>query len=148
MCFQWHPGWCAVVFSCHCNSGSKTVWLIVFWAFHVLHNARKVGQGNGCFVLSTQRKGTLQNHGADNNTLAFTVPSSSSLFTKWLWPPEEGRCDLCEVRIEVYCCIVICVVFMYWGIYRNHTQPLLCLAKVLITLSTVLLPHNNVRFGH
>lgn len=101
MCFQWHPGWCAVVFSSHCNSDSKTVWLIVLWSFHVLHKAGKVGQGNGCFVLSTQRRGTLQNHSADNNTLMVLISSSSSLFTQWLRPPEEGRCDLFEVRVEV-----------------------------------------------
>lgn len=59
MCFQWHPGWCAVVFSSHCNSDSKTVCLIVLWSFHVLHKAGKLGQGNGCFVLCTLRIGTL-----------------------------------------------------------------------------------------
>lgn len=73
MCFQWHPGWCAVVFSFHCNSDSKTVCLIVLWSFHVLHKARKVGQGNDCFVLWTQRIGTLWNPAADNNTLMVLI---------------------------------------------------------------------------
>lgn len=94
MCFQWHPGWCAVVFSSHCNSDSKTVCLIVLWSFHLLHKAGKVGQGNGCFVLWTPRIGTLQNLWADNNTLMVLISSSSSLFTQWLKPPVEGRYDL------------------------------------------------------
>lgn len=102
MCFQWHPGWCAVVFSSHCNSDSKTVCLIVLWSFHVLHKAGKVGLGNGCFVLWTLRRGTLQNLWADKNTLMVPISSSSSLFTQWLEPPVEGRCDLFEVRVEVF----------------------------------------------
>lgn len=149
MCFQWHPGWCAVVFSSHCNTSSKTAWLIVPWSFHVVCGARKVGQGNGCFVLWSRRRGTLRKHSADNDTWVFTALSCSSLFTSWLRLPEGGRCDLCEVRLEVYFCVVICVAFMYWEFSTNHTQPhTLCLLRVLIALSTVLLPYNNVQFAH
>lgn len=56
MRFHWHPSQCVVVFSSHCNSDSKMVWLIVHWSFHVLHKAGKVGQGNGCFALWTQER--------------------------------------------------------------------------------------------
>lgn len=139
MRFQWHPDWCAVVFSSHCNSDSKTVCLIVLWSFHVLHKAGKLGQGNGCFVLCTLRIGTLQNLGADNNTLMVLISSSSSLFTQWLKPPVESRYDLFEVRVEVYIHIPHSshVAFIKWGDLQEPHPPILCLMTLLITLSLI-----------
>lgn len=125
------------MFSSHCNSDSKTVCLIVLWSFHVLHKAGKVGQGNGCFVLWTPRIGTLQNAGADNDTLMFLISSSSSLFTQWLEPPVEGRYDLYEVRVEVYIHSSH-VAFLQQRDLQEPHPPTLCLMTLLITLSLLL----------
>lgn len=101
VCFQWHPGWWAVVFSSHCKSHSKPVCLIVRWSFHGLQQAGQVGQGNGRFALWTLRTAALQNLWADDTTLIFSILLSSPLFTQWLDPPVEGRYHLFEVYIHI-----------------------------------------------
>lgn len=80
------------MFSSHCNAGSKTAWLIVPGPFHVVRSARKSGSGKWLLCALEPEERELS-----ESTVLITTRRSSPSVAIQLWPPGEGRCDLCWV---------------------------------------------------
>lgn len=101
--------------------------LLSFGLFHVLAQDRTSGSGKRALCApEPRRRGTLREkkkqnkkRGADDDALMVPISSRSSLFTRRLWSPDEGRCDLFEVRVEVY---------IYFSGRFTETTPALCLS--------------------